>query len=109
MVSADTRDSALEAAVWEALQPVIDPELGFSLVDLGLIQSVAVSGGHAVVELALTTPVCPLAGWLQDAVREAAAGVPGIRAVTVRLVDLPWPPRDAAPWRRWLDEASNMS
>jgi len=109
MTSADTQDSALEAAVWDVLQPVMDPELGFSLVDLGLIQSVSVSSGHAVIELALTTPVCPLAGWLQDAVHEAVAGVPGIREVTVRLVNLPWPPRNAAPWRRWLDDASSMS
>ena len=32
-----------EALVWEALKTVIDPELGFNLVDLGLIYSVEIA------------------------------------------------------------------
>ena len=53
-------DVALEIAVWEALQRVIDPEPGISLLDLGLVQSVTVADGRAIIELALTTPFCPL-------------------------------------------------
>ena len=60
MVAGNMHATALEIAVWEALQRVIDPEPGISLLDLGLVQSVAVADGRAIIELALTTPFCPL-------------------------------------------------
>ncbi len=100
------QETPLEIAVWEALQRVIDPELGVSLVDLGLIRSVTVANGRALIELALTTPLCPLAGVLEHEVRTAALGTPGIREVEVILVDAPWTPLAPAPWRRWLDETT---
>ncbi|MGQ9549666.1 MAG: metal-sulfur cluster assembly factor [Roseiflexus sp.] len=96
-------DVALEIAVWEALQRVIDPELGISLLDLGLVQAVAVTDGCAIIDLTLTTPFCPLVGVMEHMVRTAALDVPGIQDAEVRLVDAPWKP-PAAPWRRWLDE-----
>lgn len=97
-------DVALEIAVWGALQRVVDPELGISLLDLGLVQSVAVTDGRAIIELTLTTPFCPLVGVMDHMVRTAALDVPGIHEVEVRLVDTPWNLPAAAPWRRWLDE-----
>jgi metal-sulfur cluster biosynthetic enzyme len=97
-------DVVLEIAVWEALQHVTDPEPGISLLDLGLVQSVAVADGRAIIELSLTTPFCPLVDVMEHMVRAAALDVPGIRDAEVRLVDGPWKPPAAAPWRRWLDE-----
>ncbi|MCS6939744.1 MAG: metal-sulfur cluster assembly factor [Roseiflexus sp.] len=106
MVDGHLQETALEVAVWEALQRVIDPELGFSLVDLGLIRSVTVADGRALIELALTTPLCPLVGVFEHEIRTAALGVPGVREAEVRLVDAPWTPLASAPWRRWLDETT---
>lgn len=106
MVAGNPQETALEAAVWEAMQRVIDPELGVSLVDLGLIQSVTVADGRALIELALTTPLCPLAGVLEYEIRAAALDVPGIQEAEVCLVDALWTPPAAAPWRRWLDETT---
>jgi len=96
---------AAEAAVWDALRAVVDPELGGSLVDLGMIRAVRVAGTTATVELALTMPGCPLADWLEDQVRSAMLQVPGIQVVDVRIVEGPWPSLPTAPWQRWLDEA----
>jgi metal-sulfur cluster biosynthetic enzyme len=104
MVAGNMHATALEVAVWEALQHVTDPEPGISLLDLGLVQSVTVADGRAIIELALTTPFCPLVDVMEHMVRAAALDVPGIRDAEVRLVDGPWKPPAAAPWRRWLDE-----
>ncbi len=103
MVAGNPQEIALEVAVWEALQRVIDPELGVSLVDLGLIRSVTVADGRALIELALTTPLCPLVGVIEHEIRTAALEAPGIREAEVILVDAPWTPLASAPWRRWLD------
>ena len=50
-----------EAKVWEALGTVMDPEVPFSVVDLGLVYGVEVPPSGAVrVQLTLTTRGCPL-------------------------------------------------
>ena len=96
---------AAEAAVWDTLRSVVDPELGASLVDLGMVRAVRVAGHTATVELALTMPGCPLAAWLEQQVRSAVLQVPGIQDVDVRVMDSPWPNLPGAPWQHWLDEA----
>jgi len=62
------RSSAAEAAVWDALHTVVDPELGASLVDLGMIRAVRVAAPTATIEPAPTMPGCLLADWLEDQV-----------------------------------------
>lgn len=47
MSAHDLAPYAVEAEVWEILQTVVDPELGQSLVDLGMIHSVTVVQGRA--------------------------------------------------------------
>jgi len=66
---------------------VIDPELGESLVELGLIYGIRVDGGRIDVDLTLTTPNCPLhASLLAAAERAIRLMVPGAEAVQVNLV-----------------------
>jgi ring-1,2-phenylacetyl-CoA epoxidase subunit PaaD len=49
-----------EAAVWEALAEVPDPEIPvISLVDLGVIRDVAIDGDHVRVEFTPTFLGCP--------------------------------------------------
>lgn len=93
---------SIEATIWAALQSVMDPELGASLVDLGMIRSVSVESGHATIDLALTIPECPLASLLELSLYDVACRVPGVTAVTVRRVDEPIQPV-TLPWRQWLD------
>lgn len=80
-------DENLKKAVEGALRKVIDPELGASLMDLGMIKSVYVKDHVAVIEMTLTTPFCPLVGFLTSEVRKAAEGVKGISRAEVRVVD----------------------
>jgi metal-sulfur cluster biosynthetic enzyme len=83
--------------VREALRVVIDPELGYNIVDLGLIYDVAVedsgNGGIAHVAMTTTTRGCPATSYLQSGAEDAAASVPGIASVDVTLTyDPPWTP-----------------
>lgn len=70
----------------ERLGKVLDPELGSSIVDLGMVGDVAIdSAGHAVVSIALTTSGCPLRTQITRDVREAALTVDGITSVEVDM------------------------
>ena len=79
--------------VTDALRAVVDPELGLSVVDLGLIYGVAVEGGTVRVTMTLTAPGCPLHDVMADWVRRAVLGMAGVEEVDVRLTfDPPWTP-----------------
>ncbi|RIK46366.1 MAG: iron-sulfur cluster carrier protein ApbC [Chloroflexi bacterium] len=67
----------------EALRPVQDPDLGRSLVDLGMIKDVSIDGSTVAIHVELTTPACPLKGVIEDDVRAAALAVPGVETVNV--------------------------
>jgi metal-sulfur cluster biosynthetic enzyme len=58
-----------QAGVWAALKLVLDPELGISIVDLGLIYKVEVIGQRAMIEMTMTSPGCPLSASIVDEVR----------------------------------------
>jgi metal-sulfur cluster biosynthetic enzyme len=81
------------ARVTDALRSVIDPELGLSVVELGLIYGVTVDGDRVTVRMTLTAPGCPLHAVMPDWVREAVSALPGVREVDVELTfDPPWSP-----------------
>lgn len=81
----------VEDKIREALRKVMDPELGVSIVDLGLIYDIRYEAGEAEVEMTLTSPGCPLAPIIDKKVREALAGVPEIEHLEIELVwDPPW-------------------
>lgn len=91
--------------VFNALRPVNDPELGYSIVDLGLIYDAAVTErGACTVRYTLTSPACPLGDVFAKNVRDALATVPGVTNVALQLTfEPPWgPERIAEPLRREL-------
>jgi metal-sulfur cluster biosynthetic enzyme len=75
-----------------ALRTVIDPELGYNIVDLGLVYSVAVADDDDVrITMTTTTRGCPATEYLKDGASNAAWAVPGVAAVTIDLTyDPPW-------------------
>ena len=82
-----------EDVVRAALREVIDPELGVNIVDLGLVYDIAVDdSGDVRVTMTLTTPGCPLAGYLDDEINGCLRRFPAVGKVDVELV---WEP----PWR----------
>lgn len=92
-MSAPPRAPAVESAVESALREVIDPELGFDVVSLGLVYRLAVSGGAVEVDLTMTTPACPLGEQIVRDAEARIADVPGVNTVRVTLVwEPPWSP-----------------
>ncbi|HPC81926.1 MAG TPA: metal-sulfur cluster assembly factor [Thermoanaerobaculaceae bacterium] len=88
-----------EDDVRAALRPVEDPELGFSIVDLGLVRDVhiGVGGSRVRVLMTLTTPFCPEAPRILEEVRATVAALPGVTSAAVDLVwSPPWDPRTDA-------------
>jgi metal-sulfur cluster biosynthetic enzyme len=83
---------ALVAAIRDALSIVIDPELGESLVNLGLIYEIAIGdGGTTRITMTTTTPGCPAADFLMGAVQAAVQKVDGVQHVDLRLTyEPPW-------------------
>ncbi len=72
-----------EEKVMEALKEVDDPEIGMSIVDLGMVRNLHVDGGTVAFELALTIPDCPLTPYMLKNAKEAVAALPGVTDVQV--------------------------
>lgn len=77
-----------------ALRQVIDPELGYNIVDLGLVYDVVIEEGGVVhVTMTTTTPGCPATTYLRGGAGEAVSAVPGVEFVDVKLTYEPrWAP-----------------
>jgi metal-sulfur cluster biosynthetic enzyme len=77
-----------------SLRRVIDPELGYNIVDLGLIYDVVIEDGGVVhIIMTTTTPGCPATNYLKAGAGEAASTVPGVEFVDVKLTYEPrWTP-----------------
>jgi serine O-acetyltransferase len=87
-----------QQTIMEALRPVMDPEIGLSVVDLGMIREIAIEGDAVEIKMVLTAPFCPLADFITEQVRQAAAAVPGVKEAKVTLLDEPWNPA-------WMQQA----
>ena len=74
-----------EAQVTEALRPVQDPELRRSIVDLGMVEKIAIDGGTGGATVALPAPGCPLKAEIQRSVSEAVAPLDGVGSVIVEF------------------------
>jgi len=84
---------ASEAAVWEALQRVHDPEFPLSVVDLGLVYGVRVEGATVHLEVTFTSIGCPAIEMIVEDIRAELEALPGVAEVVVEIV---WGP----PWTR---------
>lgn len=80
--------------VVEALRAVADPEVGFNIIDLGLVYDVQVQEARVWVAMTLTSPVCPAGDVILKDAKEALESLPGVSEGVVELVWRPrWDPR----------------
>ncbi len=88
----------------DALADVYDPccrEKGISVIDMGLLHRVAVTGGHARVELLLTSGWCPFAARVLTEVRERVEALPDVESAEVEVVwDEAWTTERLSPGAR---------
>lgn len=89
-----TDTSNLVEGVRAALREVIDPEIGFNIVDIGLVYDIAVEeDGVARISMTTTTRGCPATDYLRDGAGAAAQSVAGVHQADVQLTyDPPWTP-----------------
>jgi len=86
-------DAPNEDDVMEALENVIDPELGLDFPALGLIYDVDVEGNDVHVAFTLTTPACPIGPQVTEQIKEFVGEMEGVRKVFPKLVfSPPWSP-----------------
>jgi ATP-binding protein involved in chromosome partitioning len=71
--------------ILERLALVRDPELGASIVELGMVGDIHVKGRVAHVQVALTTASCPLRGDIESDVREAVLEIDEIDDVVLTM------------------------
>jgi len=89
---AEVNEKKLREEIMEALEQVIDPELGIDIINLGLVYGVDVDeNGDVLVTMTLTAMGCPLAATIQQDVRAALMPIEGVNNVDVNIVwDPPW-------------------
>lgn len=78
--------------VREALRSVYDPccaDRGISIVDMGVVEDVRVTGGHVEVDLVPTTGWCPFVASMSTAIPDRLQEIKGVESVDVRVV---WDP-----------------
>lgn len=81
-----TLDPELEAQVMTALGQIIDPELGVDIVNLGLVYKLLINqDNHLMVIMTLTTPFCPLADSIFEAVEKQLSMIPSITSSETKL------------------------
>ncbi len=73
------------AAVLDALRPIIDPDLGKSIVELGFIKQLRIDGGAVSFAIELTTPACPVKAEFERAAKERVSALPGVTSVDVTM------------------------
>lgn len=91
------QDAQKREKAQELLKNVMDPELGMSIVDLGLVYDLRVEDNRAYVLFTLTTVGCPIGGLITDQVYRVLAPL-GFDDIQVELTfDPPWTPDRITP------------
>ena len=76
--------------IFKEVSTVMDPEVGFNLVEMGLIYDASCDEeGNAKVTMTLSTKACPLHQMIVQWVKEAGERVEGVNNCEVELV---WEP-----------------
>ncbi|MDG3142194.1 metal-sulfur cluster assembly factor [Streptococcus suis] len=80
----------IKERIFEALEEVIDPELGIDIINLGLIYEIHFEqDGRTQIDMTLTTMGCPLADLITDQIYDVLKSIPEVTEAKVRLV---WTP-----------------
>jgi len=71
--------------VLEALHPIVDPDFGKSIVELGFVKNIEIQGSRVAFDIELTTPACPVKEEFQRSARERVGALPGVEEVAVNM------------------------
>lgn len=83
--------SVSEPELRSTLKGVIDPEVGVNIVDLGLVRQINLGEGSADLVITMTSPACPLSGYISDEITRAITAVDPALKVNITIEsDPPW-------------------
>lgn len=86
----DEQIDDIKSRILQALEEVIDPELGIDIVNLGLVYEIRFEqNGRAEIDISLTTMGCPLADLITDQMYDVLKTVPEVTESEVKLVWYP--------------------
>ncbi|HEX9796159.1 MAG TPA: iron-sulfur cluster assembly protein [Anaerolineales bacterium] len=88
---ADSTHPEKAAEVRQALRQVMDPEIGMSVVELGLVRQASFDDTKLKLDMIMTTPFCPYAPALLEATRSKAEEASGMETTIDMGMD-PWDP-----------------
>ncbi len=88
---ADSTDPEKAETIRQALREVSDPELGLSIIELGLVRQVSIADEAVHIKMLLTTPFCPYGPAMMESTRAKAAEATEMEA-TIELSLQPWDP-----------------
>jgi len=71
--------------VLEALRPIVDPDLGKSIVDLGFVKNVVIDGPNVSFTIELTTPACPVKAEFEREARQRVLALEGVQNADVQM------------------------
>ena len=80
----------------DAVEPLItglslisDPELGYSIIQLGLVRDIVLHPDHALVTMILTTPYCPYGPSMMESARNKVESILKI-PTKINYGAIPW-------------------
>ncbi|MBU6460836.1 MAG: metal-sulfur cluster assembly factor [Proteobacteria bacterium] len=83
-------EPSLNQQIINALHTVIDPELGYNIMDLGLVYEIHAGKGQVNIKMSMTTPGCPAQDYIVAGVRHILGTLSGIQKIHVQVV---WEPQ----------------
>ncbi|MBN1666334.1 MAG: iron-sulfur cluster assembly protein [Anaerolineales bacterium] len=69
---ADATHPELVETLKTALREVLDPEIGLSVIELGLVRNVIITDDQATLHMIMTTPYCPYTPAMLEMTRQKA-------------------------------------
>ena len=86
-----TSQSTIEQRIWTILAEIDDPEMPISIVDLGIIERVKVSGGTARIFVTPTFTGCPALQMIDEQIARLVGAMPEVHEVEIEhIFDPPW-------------------
>ena len=77
--------------VLKALMPIVDPDLGFNIIDLGLVYEVHIDDGRVDVDMTMTSIDFSEGESLYETVEKTVSRIEGVREAAVNPIsDPPW-------------------
>ncbi len=79
-----------EEQVRQKLKSVIDPEVGFNIVDMGLVYGIDINEKEVIITMTLTTPGCPMHDSISEWAERVIKQLDPVMDVKINLV---WEPQ----------------